>query len=73
MGSNAMACLMAELSAPLLRRFNLFQVDTRILAGGGQKKKNADVAQCQETIVSWLMCGYSHAALVERSEDAAFI
>lgn len=31
MGSKAMACLMAELSAPPLRRLSLFQVDTRIL------------------------------------------
>ena len=38
MGSKAMACLMAELSAPLLRRFSLFQVDTRILLG--EDKKN---------------------------------
>lgn len=71
-----MACLMAELSAPLLRRFNLFQVDTRILAGEGEKtkqNKTINVAQRQEMITNWLMSRYSHAALVERSEDAAFV
>lgn len=37
MGSNARACRIAELSAPLLRRFNLFQVDTRTLNAKGDE------------------------------------
>lgn len=57
MGSKAMACLIAELSAPLLRRFSLFQVDTRILLAKETNKQNpSDVEdRNQEMINQWLV------------------
>lgn len=49
MGSKAMACLMAELSAPLLRRFSLFQVDTRILLAKETNKQTNKTHQMLKT------------------------
>lgn len=43
MGSKVRACLMAELRAPALSRFNLFHVDIRTLTDGGRERcKNVE-------------------------------
>lgn len=50
-GSNPSACRMAELRAPLRSRFNLFQVDTRILT---QKKQN--FLWFEGTLITFKIC-----------------
>lgn len=72
MGSKARAWRMAELRAPLRRRFSRFQVDTRILARVRAGRRGGEMAPTPTAFLRRVL-EYSHAALVERRQDAALV